>query len=121
MIVSILVQSPLVLLFPLRAVYLVQRVMHFASSRHPTDDFLLHFVNFDAKVRLEGGAAAGALHFLHFGRLASPSQNIRPPAAAPPCSRTFAREWYGGTYFGDLTQSPYTVVLILGLGHCQKG
>ena len=52
MIVSILVQSPLVLLFPLRAVYLVQRVMHFASSRHPTDDFLLHFVHFDAKVRL---------------------------------------------------------------------
>ena len=65
---SILVQLPLVLLFPLRAVYLVQRVMHFASSRHPTDDFLLHFVHFDAKVRLEGGAATGALHFLHFGR-----------------------------------------------------
>ena len=32
--------------------------------------------------------------------------------------------WYGGTYFGDLTQSPYTVVLSLGLydsGSSAKG
>ena len=39
----------------------MQRVMHFASSRHPTDDFFLHFGHFDAKVRLEGGAAAGGV------------------------------------------------------------